>query len=171
MGIKNALPKTSIKHRGLFSLSGLLQDVRKWFELNDYEFHEPKHKYKVPTPAGAEMEIIMRGERKINEYLKYYVHIYFHIWEIKDVEMIRQGIKTKANDAKVLVEVFGEYELDWQGRFGGNKFLQELQSFYHKYVIKRTIQDWWEDNLFFKINALTKTIKNSLAFEETKAKT
>ncbi len=158
------MPMTFVKHRGLFSYAELINIIRNWFRDYDYKFHEPKHQWKVP-PEGVEIEIKIKGDRNVNEYVKYHIEIFLRVYDMKDVEVVKEGQKVKMQDGKVTVEITGKLELDWQNRFGGNKFLQGLQDFLHQFIIKQDIGDHWEDDLLYKLMDLTKVIRSTLGQE------
>ena len=160
----SVMPGTNVKFRGIFNYSEFMQSIKNWFKDYDYEFQEPTHKWKVPS-EGVEAEIKMTGERKVNEYVKYHITVSIRIWDMKDVEVVKDGQKMKLQDGKVSVDVEGKLEFDWQNRFGGNKFLQHAQDFLHKFIIKQDIGDWWEDDLLIKTMDLTKTIRHKLGHE------
>lgn len=158
------MPTTYIKFKGIFSYSEVMQAIRKWFKDYDYEFHEPKHQWKAPA-EGIEAEIKIKGDRKVNEYVRYYIEVFIRTFDMKEVEVVKDGQKMKMNDGRILVEVGGKLELDWQNRFGGNKFLQNLQNFMNKYILKQDIGEHWEDDLLFKIMDLTKMVREKLGHE------
>ncbi len=154
------LPPMYLKHRGLFNHSKFIKAIQDWYIGNGYKFHAPKFKLKA-----SEAEYEMRGEREVNEYVKF--GIYVHIWirDLVDVEVVKDGEKVKMQDGYIQLDLVGDYELDYQKRFGGSRFMQWLQDFYHKYVIRQTINDVWEDDLFFKLTQLMGTMKQSLGIE------
>jgi len=158
------MPTSFVKYRGMFNYSEVLQTVRKWFEEQNYSFEEPKHQWKAPA-EGIEVEIKIKGVRKVNEYVLYWIDIFFRVYDMKDVEVVKDGQKVKMQEGKVTVEIGGKLELDWQNRFSGNKFLQSVQDFLHKFIIKQDIGDRWEDDLLIKIMNLTKTIRTVLGHE------
>ena len=71
----------------------------------------------------------------------------------------------KMNQGRLAVEINPSYELDYNKRFGGNKFLQALQDFMHKYLIKKTISDVWEDELGMHQSDIVGAIKEVLGQE------
>lgn len=156
------LPTMFLKHRGLFNHGKFVKDIQHWYISNGYKFHAPKYKLKA---SEAEYEI--RGEREVTEYVRF--GIYLHIWirDLVDVEVVKDGEKVKMQEGYIQLDLIGDYELDYQERFGGNKFLQWLQDFYHNYVIRQTISDVWEDDLFLKMSQLMGTMKSSLGIEVT----
>jgi len=159
-------PVTFIKHRGFFNYSELLQAIRKWYIDDDYDMlNIPMYKQKFPSATGVEHEFKMHGEKKVTEYVKFHMVIFVRVYDLRDVEIIRDGKKVKLQEGKVQVEVSPVLDLDWQKRFGGSKFLQALEEFYRKYIIKYTIVDYWEDVVLLKAAQLSKVIKESLGQE------
>ena len=158
-------PTMYVKYRGIFNLSEVLQAIREWYRADDYEFHLKKHKFKIPSPAGAEQEIDMHGEKKVTDYVRFHIDVFMRCWDLRDVELVKDGQKIKTNDGKIAIEISGKYELDWQKRFEGNKFLQALQDFYHDYIIKWKIKDYWEDMHLLKMEQLRRRIKEKIGHE------
>ncbi len=154
------MPVTYVKHRGVFSHQQLVKGIQHWFGENKYTFHAGKYKVK---PNEAEYEVT--GERKVNEYVKFELSVRIWIRDMSEVEVVQDGEKRKMNEGAVQVEVTGSYDLDYAERFGGSKFMQWLQDFYHKYVIRQTIEEVWEDDLYVKIVQLSNTIKEALGME------
>ena len=157
-----------IKYRGIFDIQGLMRAMQQWIVNQGYEFHEVSVKYKVPTPLGAEPEFGWWAWRKVNEYIKFHIDVYFHYWEVKDVEVIRNGKKEKSTRAAVQIEIRGRTELDWQNRFGGSRFSQALGDFYNRYIIRKDLDLYWTDQLYYRLYKLHKVAKDYLEFE-TKA--
>ena len=158
-----ALPQTLIKHKGYVQFPKLLKTISGWFSREGYKSHETKHKYK--GGGEAEYEVDFKGEKKINEYVRYKIDVSIRAWEVKQVELTQEGQKIKTQYGRIHVAVSPSYDLDWQGRFGGNKFLQELQNFFHKYIIYRDINDKWVDDLLFKSIHLARNIKEEFGHE------
>lgn len=157
------MPNTIVKHKGYMNYPKLLRTIHNWFTNEEYKFYETKHKY---TGGGeGKYEIEFKGERKINEYVKYHMMIVVRTWEVKQVEVVKEGHKTKTYYGRVHINIIPAYDLDWQGRFGGNRFLQELQKFYHTYIIYRDINDRWEDELMLKSVQFARVIKEEFGHE------
>ena len=155
----------TIKYAGLFDKEGLLKAMRNWIEYYGYEFHEKSVKHKVPTPAGAEQEIDWWGWRKVNDYIKYNINISLHFWNIKEVDVVRKGKTEKMTAAKIRMDMWGDLEVDWQNRFAGSKFLQALGDFYLKYIVNKSLDLWWSDQLYYHIYKLHGLVKEYLDME------
>ncbi|MBD3303633.1 hypothetical protein GF343_00660 [Candidatus Woesearchaeota archaeon] len=155
---KISTPSINIKHKGIFDLSAVLQGIKNWFEGDEFKVHYPAHKLKQPA-GGWEHEMTIYGERKMNEYVKFTITLFIRLYDIKDIEVIKEGKKVQTNSGRITADISGEIELDFENRFDGSKFLQAFQDFYHKYIIKQDIGDYWEDEIMLKIVNLGKFIR------------
>jgi len=158
------MPNTIIKHKGLMNFPKVIETIREWLQNEDFTVDETKHKVKKDS-AGSEYELEFSGDRKINEYVKYSFKVVIRAWGVKQVEITKEGQKTKTYDGRVHIDVIPSYELDWQKRFGGNKFIQSLQKFYETYIIYRDINDQWEDDLLLKSVELVRAVREVLGHE------
>ena len=154
-----------IKHKGVFYLQGLFRTIRKWFMDRSYEFHESDIKHKVPSPAGYEEEYKMHGIKEVNAYIQFRIDVGFIIYDVREVEVIRDGKKHKLTHAALNMELFGTITYDYSNRFGGSKFLQNLEDFYLKNIIRKAKDLRWDDELYYRVYKLQQAIKEYLDFE------
>ncbi len=157
-------PQINIKYKGIFDMADILQGIKSYFESDYFKVHYPKHKIKQPA-GGWEHEITIYGERKMNEYVKFTIKLFIRLYDIKDIEIVKEGKKIKTNNGRITVDISGVIDLDFENRFGGSKFLQALQDFYHKYIIKQDIGDVWEDDIMLKMVNLGKLIREKCQHE------
>jgi hypothetical protein len=161
MAVKEVkFPIIFVRHRGNFDFDKICQNIKSWYDDNGYEFHSTKHKHKV-----AEEDLKYHGERKITGYIKFYIHLFIRTREMKTVEVIKDGQKVQVQTGLITFDIVPSYKLDYDNRFGKNKWLRAIQDFYHKYVIKRKIEDYWEDELLLQASGLVNVIKASLEYE------
>jgi hypothetical protein len=161
---REALP-AMLKYRGIFDFEGMLKLVYDWLIHEDYEVHERKYKHKIPDPRGAEQEITIAGWRRVNGYVKFHVEVDIHTYDQKDVDVIKEGVKKRLVQARIKMTFTPTVELDYTKRFAGNSFLQTLQDFYHKYIIRQEIQNYWEDELYYRTYKLHRLVKEWLDME------
>src|SRR3989338_4419929 len=155
-------PVTYIRQKGYFDWADLLKSIRGWLKDEFYNVEETKHKHKP-----NEQEVEMSGFRKLNEYVKYYFDIKIRTENVAIVELIKDGKTVKTQEGNVCIELSARMELDWQRRFGGSEFLQSLQNFYHKYIIKQKIEQVWMGHLESKFGQFANFIKDKLQQEAT----
>ena len=164
MPTTSSIPTSTIKYIGFVDERKLLTTIRAWLIDEGFEFKEPVYKNKV-SADGLEVEIKIKGEKKVNSYVKFWIALQIWIREIKEVPIVKDGVQQLAKEGKVWIETSGYLELDWQDRFGGSKFLQALQDIYHKVILMKTIETKWWDTLYYKIYKLNSVIRNTLGFE------
>ena len=165
MPVDRNLPSQTIKYKGLFDFPQVIKAVRGWYGAGNFHLVEKKYKW---NPGALEIE--MQGDTKYNEYFKYEISVWIRSWDIKDVDVVKGGEKLKMQEGRLAIEVSGKGIVDWQKRFEGSKFLEGLRTFFHKYIIKRVLDDWYDDIAFGKILGLVALIKEKLQFEENMVK-
>lgn len=158
------IQKMVIRYSGTFDLSKLLSSTRGWLLDQNFEFAEPSYKHKYGD-QGQDIEIEWEADRKVNYYVKEYIRVFMVLTGIKEIEVASDGKKVKMQQGRVLAEVEGKITLDYQKRFEGNKFLQGLQDFTHKYILKKTIFIKWYDKLYNKVFNLVRFIRQQLGSE------
>jgi hypothetical protein len=166
MSVRRELPPIqTLKYKGIFDYPGLLKTAWTWGTRQGYEMHEVKYKHKVPDIRGAEQENIFRGWRKVNAYLKVWIRFDTRAEYLKDVDVIVDGNKKRLTQGKIKIKFSGYLELDYNNKFESSAFLEGLRSFYHKFVIRTTIQNVYEDMLYYRLYKLNHKIKEHLQVE------
>lgn len=134
------IDKLRIRYKGVFSFEELLSFFRSWLKDNNFFILEPKYKYRP-----KEQEVKLTGILKRNEYVMYTVEVTLKTEDVQDIELVKEGKKLNMQEGKLSIIFEGRMELDWQKRFQGNKLLIALQDFFHKYIIKKKIEEEWMD--------------------------
>jgi len=139
--------KTKIKYEGVFDMDGLYRFMREWLEYRRFRFLEKSYKSKVPTPLGSEVELSWDAWRKESEFMRYWVTVYFHFWDLEEVEVIREGRKVKMHKARFEIVFGGKLELDYQGRWDRTPLLKKLRDFYFKFVFTplKEMGQYWDE--------------------------
>ena len=157
-----------IRYDGIFDLDSLYKLIQKWFVDQGFYFEEVAFKHKVPSPAGAEQDYDFRGWRKISEYVKFNIRVFIKLYNLKDIEVIKEGKKKKLSKAVLKISIKGEMELDYKNRFEKNNFLKALRNFYNKYILKEeegVIGGIYWDQLYYRLFKLHAAIKEHLDME------
>lgn len=161
---KVTLPRRALNYRGIVHLQAFFLIMKNWLEDHRYEFHEHTVKSKLYSD-GLRREYRWYAWKDINEYIKFEINIFMDIRNMQEVEVIREGKKQKLTQCRIIWEVQGVIHFDPDKRFGGSKFLQTLQDFFHNYVIKKEIIFIWMDQLDYRIMKLQRVVKEYLEFE------
>jgi hypothetical protein len=155
-----------IEYKGIFDLEGLYRLIIKWLQDRSYEFHEKTYKHK-PGMVGKEQEMKWEAWKKVNEYIRYWFDIYIHVWDMNEVEVIRQDQKVKMIKGRLRLMIESRVDRDWQGTFKKSKTLKRVRDFYDKYVTFKDMTGVWGDMLHYKIVKLQNEIKEYLGMETT----
>lgn len=167
---KGGLPKFTIKHRGFFTFNEVMDTIKSFFADNFYDSVKYEgYKYKIPSPAGAEYEIIIDASKKVNEYVKFGIRLFLRVFDMREVEIVQDGKKITTNEGKFHLEITSSRELDWQKRFEGygvfQPFISWLDEFFRKNILKYKVDDYWDDKHAADVIGLTKAVQNALGQE------
>ncbi|MFC1801637.1 hypothetical protein ACFLZB_04190 [Nanoarchaeota archaeon] len=162
MASNNPVPCGMIQYTGLFDFDTLYLAVVDWAKAHRYKLDEDTYKHKVPSPKGAEQEMWLRLEKEISEIYMFKISIDFHLWDMTEVEVIKDGRKKTLTNARLQVKISGNLVVDWQNRFEKNKFTLALRNFLETYVWKRKITSVWGDTLYYRMWNLHSMIKKQL---------
>ena len=154
--------KFIIRYKGLFDFDGLYNLIVQWMKSRRYWFHEETYKHKVPFPSGAEQEINFKGDKKIDEFHMHAINIYFHLWDMTEVEVEVDGVKKTLTNARMEITLNGNLTLDYEKRYEKNNFLMTIRDFFLKYVIKENVETMWYDEMRYRVFKLHGAIKDFL---------
>ena len=155
-------PAATIRYRGLFDWDGLYLAIAEWFKRYRYFLHEEMYKHKVPSPRGAEQELHWYADVEVNEYYKYRITVDFHLWDMTEVEVIRDGKKKLLTNARLQIKLVGILYVDWQHKFEKNRFTLALRNFYNTCIIRRTLESIHADIVYYRMWDLHAYIKKYL---------
>lgn len=165
MSNTHAMPTELLKFKGIFDMEHLYRTLRGWFTRRGYYLEEPTYKSKPTAMGGTEDEIELKGYRKETDYFKFWVSVYIHTWDCKEVEVIKDGKKKKMNQARMTIKFGGYIESDYQNRWQSTPFLKWLNNMYENYIINPEISNVYEDKLYYYILKLYDLAKECLGSE------
>jgi len=150
-----------IYYGGVFDYNGLIEEIANWYSSMGYEFHENVYKHKVPSPAGSEQEFSLGGYKKITEYVKYWIDIKGHIWELNEVEVKIGNKVKKMAKGKIKIELTARTDLDYNNKFNTPTAIK-LQKFLHQHIWYKKITGGWTDESYYLMWKLHAKIKKLL---------
>lgn len=157
------VPISRINHNGNYNLSKLLHTIQNWMTEEGYDFKEKTYKQKN-TDEGLEIETEIEGERKHSAYLKFSINVLIKIKDQNNVEITRNGKKETTQNGRLMLETSGKVESDWQKAFTKSTFLKNANKILDKYILGPLISKH-QDELYYTIISLQKTIKKAMDFE------
>ena len=153
-----------IRYKGIFDLANLYKKMYLWAEERDYEFYERayKHKWRGKT---AEIELKWTMEQELNSFSKAVIRVHFHLWEYKELDVVKDGVRKRMNSARMFIDYSGELQLDWQKRWSDTWWKRKLRDFYLEYALRQEIATSWWDKLWYNANKLQQLTKRELGME------
>ncbi|MFH0869775.1 MAG: hypothetical protein V1866_01820 [archaeon] len=149
-----------IRVKGLFDFEGVYKLIADWIiNSRQMEFHETRYKDKVETAFGNELKIETMGERRVSEFIKYYIYVKYELWEAKEVKVVIDGKPVKRMQGRMHIEIKGDIVADWQNRF---KKYPKLMGFLIKTVFKNELEVKHADPLEHDMHAFAAKIKRFL---------
>lgn len=164
--VTETMPMLLIRHRGFFNFAELQRAMRQWFIDEEFNMVDiPGYQQKFATPVGVEHEYKIKAYKNVTEYVRFHFNVFVRVYDLRDIEIIRDGKKVKLQDGKIMIRVTPTLEFDWQKRFGGSKFIKALDEFLRKYVLRYKIADYWEDMIAEKQNEYGRFLRQKLGQE------
>tara|TARA_Y100000310_G_C20632958_1_gene789609 strand:- start:303 stop:812 length:510 start_codon:yes stop_codon:yes gene_type:complete len=125
-----------LKQAGLFDFSELYKGLFKWFEVHDYDFYEKEY-VKTDTARGEDLTLKWEANKE-EDYVKYVIEIDFMVLGMRNVEVEKDGLKLKTNQADVEIQLSAYLILDYGGSMN-KKFGNIGRNFYEKRLAKDRI--------------------------------
>ena len=161
-----SIRKHTLLKYGIIDFDGLYKAMYQWLYEHKYHFEEPLSRIRPGTAAGVEYEFRWQAWRKINEYYKQNILIHMQVWDVKDIEVVKDGHKVKLTKCRIKIDFSGDIELDYTNRFGKTKFGKMLFNLYNTFILQseRQLATWW-DELYYRVYKLQTIAKEYLDME------
>jgi len=142
-----------LKYKGEVDVKKMHNSIKSWFANNKYDMAEKEYKEKSGA-AGKEFNLIVSGERKIDDYVSFNINVHTLIISAKKTENKYNG--------NTQVRISSYVKLDRQTKMQSNPLKLFLFFFYNNFIIKDKIQNVYEDKLFSEVSELMSLIKSYL---------
>jgi len=166
-GEKETIFTSKVKSTGIFSFKDFYKFCYTWLvDEGGFDITEEKYKEKL-VGNSKNLEIVWVATKKVTDYFKYEIKITFKIEELTDVEVTKNGAKTKTNKGAVEIGVVGTLIRDYDGKFDKDAFRKFLRGIYEKYVVQSRIKEF-ETKLIVICNEFLEQAKAYLDLEGKK---
>jgi hypothetical protein len=155
-----------VEFKGIFDCEGLYRFIIKWLQDRSFEFHEKTYKHK-PGMVGKEQEMKWEAWQKANDYIRYWFDIYIHVWDMQEVEVIKDNQKVIQIKVRIRIVIGGRVERDWQKAFAKKDYFRRVRGFMDKYLLYKDLTGVWGDIVHYKVVKLQNEIKEYLGMETT----
>jgi len=147
-----------IKYSGLIDLQKVLEDIKKWYDKRQFEFHEYSYKSREKQHGGLEM--FWSGWRDDTDYFRIWFHCYIKLWDNQDVEVISGGVKKKMVKGRMRINLRLVLETDYRHKWEGSRFFVLLRDFYDA-MIRMKIYGY-ADKTEWEMDGFVNYIKRSI---------
>jgi hypothetical protein len=133
---ESLIHKMRLNYEGLLSVKDLYKLIDDWFYEKNYDKKEMKNIERV-TPDGKYVEIVLMPWKKVSDYAKNEIQVRIIISDLKDVEVEKDGVKTKLNQGKLQV-IFDAYlNTDYESRWETKPVYYFVRTIFDKYFYKQ----------------------------------
>jgi len=149
-----------LAYEGLFDVTQLYTMVQEWFREKGYDKKERKN-IETITPSGKFIELELEPWKKITDYAKFVIKIRMIMTDIKEVEVEREGVKTKLNQGKIQMVFDAFLETDYEHRWEQKPTFFFIRTLFDKFVFKPYVERF-KARLIAETNQLYNNIKGFL---------
>lgn len=172
-----------VKYKDIFDMKAFYTDLREYLlEMKWQDHHEGLDHWeiyygeRVDQSKAKEIWIHWRIKKKPDGLPKitYYQDLEFHVLGLTDAEVIRDGMKLKANKGEMELKIWAYLIQDYISEFEKHWFLKEFSQLFQKRIYRREIEQQ-KKQLYQEVYALQNFIKQwlkmkrYLPYEETRS--
>ena len=135
-------PPVKVKQSAIFDMDELYKALFRWFELYHYEFHEREYRESSDPGGGKHLEIRWYAEKKVDDYVKLVIEVDFLVLGLTDVEIEKNGAKTKTNKGTIEMRFSGYLLKDYEDSWSKSAFSTFIRGIYDKYIIRGRLEGY-----------------------------
>jgi hypothetical protein len=145
MSLTSTKLKTKIKKKGYFNYRDLYAYAYSWLKDRGYGIKENEYTEKIDG-ASKEIQLDWGAGKAVTEYFKNSISVKWHILQLTDAEIERDGKKEKTNKGELKLDITADLVRDHEDRWEDKEWMVFWRGIYEKYVIRTTVEDY-EDRL------------------------
>lgn len=151
------IDEMQIEYEGLFDIKGIYKLIDNWFAERGYEKKEIKNLEYV-KPDGKYIEVWLMPWKSITDYAKFEIGARIIAQAVKDVEIEKDGVKTRMNQGKLVI-IFDAYlTTDYAHLWEKKPILYVIRTVFDKYIY-RFYTNKFESELVGETKQLHSTLK------------
>jgi hypothetical protein len=142
MAEKEQVFSSKIKYDGLLDFSDFYKFCYQWLnEESGFDLAETAYKEKIKGDS-KEIEVEWKGKMEVTDYFKFEIKVEFKVIGLKDVEIVKDGIKKKINKGNIEIKIKGTLVRDYKGKFEISSTQKFMRSIYEKWIIPSRIEEY-----------------------------
>jgi hypothetical protein len=151
----------TIHYSGILDFTRLHLDLRKWFKEHKYYFVEKNMTEKLIGYGKEEVEFEWTADRKIDDYVRFYIEVHFKIHRLVDVLIEENGKKVRRQRGDFFIRFKSYFKKNYNKTFSKQPISNFARELYEKYLIKRRLLNY-EGKLWAETNDLIDHAKDIL---------
>lgn len=149
---KLGTPIVYVQYKGILDMQDLYESIADFLRQKKFKLYEKQQRLRKPGPFGSEILYQFEAKRKVEEYYQWIVNVNIETFDMHDIDVVlKDGTKKKMAKGRIWVQLFGKVETDYEKVWEKSAFLAQLKSFYNKYIIRKRLESYWWDEMYYKI--------------------
>ena len=149
-----------LSYEGLFSVTELYQLIDTFFREKGFDKKEMRN-IEMVKPDGKYIEVELQPWKKITDYARHIIRVEMKCFNIKEVEIEKDGRKIKMNSGRVNFIFDGYLQTDWENKWEMKPMYFFIRTMFDKFLYK-SYTNLYEGLLVENVNQLHQTIKGFL---------
>ncbi|MBW2970749.1 hypothetical protein KY320_01160 [Candidatus Woesearchaeota archaeon] len=158
--VKIIVDGMTLSYEGLFDAAELYKMIDQFFWEKGYDKREIQNMEKVEQ-TGKYIELELQPYKKLSDYAKVIIRIYIRMFDVKEVEVEKDGQQIRLNQGRLNLIFDGFLETDYEGRWESKPMYVFMRTVFDKFIYK-TYTAKYESILTEEIHHLHSQIKSFL---------
>jgi hypothetical protein len=154
---KIVIDNLSLNYEGLFSAKEFYRLVDSFMQEKNYNKKEVLNTEKVES-SGKFIDMEVEPYKKVSDYAKIVIRVRTKMFNVKEVEVEKDGHKLTLNQGKVNILIDGILQTDYENRWTNRPFWIFLRTIYDKFIYKTYI-DQFDNEVMRDVNQLHTQLK------------
>jgi hypothetical protein len=154
---KIVIDNLSLNYEGLFSAKEFYRLVDSFMQEKNYNKKEVLNTEKVES-SGKFIEMEIEPYKKVSDYAKITIRVRTKMFNVKEVEVEKDGHKLRLNQGKVNLLIDGILQTDYENRWTNRPVWIFLRTIYDKFIYKSYI-DQFDNEVMRDVNQLHTQLK------------
>ena len=145
-------PEVFVQYKGIFDMQDLYESITDFLMRKKFKLYEKQQRHRRPGPFGSEVLYQFEAVRNVEDYYRWVVSLNIETFDMHEIDVVtKDGTKKKMAKGRIWIQLYGTVVTDYEKKWEKSAFLAGLKSFYNKYVIRKTMEGIWWDELYYKI--------------------
>jgi hypothetical protein len=154
---KIVVDNLSLNYEGLFNAKEYYRLVDKFMAEKNYNKREVLNTEKVES-SGKFIDLEVEPYKKVSDYAKIVIRVRSKMFNVKEVEVEKDGHKLRLNQGKINILIDGILQTDYENRWTNRPFWIFLRTIYDKFIYKTYI-DQFDNEVMRDVNQLHTQLK------------